>query len=150
MLQESMQQNTPRAALEFWPYWFLQIIRKHRRSYSLKVHSQLEYGDVVVGWHQAGAATEPWTLDEIILLLGDNKPSAEEWHDLFGTKGIEEPRALRLSEVQSAGMMIVVQERHHSGRLLGTLRPLTRDTYTAMGWMGRALAQGESPEMRRN
>lgn len=150
MLQESMQHHTQNAALEFWPYWFLQIIRKHRRCYSLKVHAQLEYGDVVVGWHKNGAAKEPWRLDETVLLLGDDRPSHEEWRELPGANGEDEPQPIRLSQLQSAGLMIVTQERHRSGRLLGTLRPLTRDTYAAMGWMGRALVQGESPEMRRN
>ncbi len=139
MLQDKLQINARIAGLEFWPYWFLQIVRSYRRNYSLKVHAQLEHGDVIVGWQIGAATLETWNADHIVLLLGDVKPSHEEWRALAGDDVFEEPQPIWLSELQASGLMVVAYEGRESARLRGHLRPMNRATYEAMGWMGRKL-----------
>ncbi|NUO84292.1 hypothetical protein HUU05_29815 [candidate division KSB1 bacterium] len=125
------------AGLDFWPYWLLQITRKHRRHYSLKVHAQLEHGDIIVGWQKGGMNPELWNSEEIVLLLGDAEPTHEEWRALNEGNTFAEPRPIWFSELQASGLMVIAQEHPQHGRLFGRLRQMNRATYEAMGWMGR-------------
>jgi hypothetical protein len=136
MLQDKLQINARVAGLEFWPYWFLQIVRNHRRSYSMKAHAQIEHGDVIVGWQRDGAALEAWNADHIALLLGDVQPSHEEWRAFAGEASFETPQPVWLSELQAAGLMVVAHKQQ-GARLRGYVRPMNRTTYEALGWMGR-------------
>ncbi len=137
MLREKLQSQNHLAVLEYWPYWFQQIVRAHRRSYSLKVHAQIEHGDVIVGWQRTGAALELWNAEHVVILLGDVQPAQEEWRALASNDAFTEPQPIWLSELQAAGLMLVAHASRESARLLGYLRPMNRATYEAMGWMGR-------------
>lgn len=139
MLQDQLQRNAHVGGLEFWPYWFLQIVRNHRRSYSMKTHAQLEHGDVIVGWQKNGAALEPWNAEHLTLLLGDAQPSYEEWRVFANEESFEAPQPVWLSELQAAGLMVIADERRSFARLPGRVRPMNRANYEAMGWMGRRL-----------
>ncbi len=150
MYQDKLQRNEKIASFDFWPYWFLQIVRKYRRNYSLKVHAQLEHGDVVVGWQNGGMNPELWNLDGIELLLGDAQPTHEEWRALSHENVFAEPQPIWLSELQASGLMVIMQDHPKLSRPRGVLLPMNRATYEAMGWMGRALANESFNEMRRN
>ena len=137
MLREKLQTRDHLAGLEYWPYWFQQIVRAHRRSYSLKVHAQIEHGDVIVGWQRSGASLEFWNAEHIVILLGDVQPSQEEWRALVGNDAFNEPEPIWLSELQAAGLMLVAHATRECSRPRGSLRPMNRATYEALGWMGR-------------
>ena len=136
MLQDKLQMEARVAGLEFWPYWFLQIVRNHRRAYSIKTHAQLEHGDVIVGWQNSGATLEAWNAEQVVLVLGDAQPSHEEWRACASEESFETPQPVWLSELQAAGLMVIAREQH-GARLRGRVRPMNRANYEAMGWMGR-------------
>ncbi len=138
------------AGLDFWPYWLLQITRKHRRQYSLKVHAQLEHGDIIVGWQKGGMNPELWNSEEIVVLLGDAQPTHEEWRALDDGNTFEEPRPIWFSELQASGLMVIAQEHATHSRLQGRLRPMNRATYEAMGWMGCTHAHASRTAIERN
>lgn len=150
MFKDKLQFNERIAGLDFWPYWFLQIVRKYRRSYSLKVHAQLEHGDVIVGWQKSGATLELWNVDKIVLLLGDAQPSHEEWRTLDGNSVYDAPQPLWLSELQASGLMVIAHEQSNASRLRGSLRLMNRATYEAMGWMGCAQPDATFTAVARN
>ncbi len=137
MLLEKFQTRERLAVLEYWPYWFQQIVRAHRRSYSLKVHAQIEHGDVIVGWQHTSSALELWNAEHVVVLLGDVQPSQEEWRARASTDEFSEPQPIWLSELQAAGLMLVAHASCECSRLSGSLRPMNRATYEALGWMGR-------------
>lgn len=136
MLQDKLQMEARVAGLEFWPYWFLQIVRNHRRAYSMKTHAQLEHGDVIVGWQTSGATLEAWNAEQVVLVLGDAQPSHEEWRACVSEVSFETPQPVWLSELQAAGLMVIAREQH-GARLQGRVRPMNRANYEAMGWMGQ-------------